>query len=116
MPSDRVLEQVGRAFAAVRGLEAQTRQTIARKMNNEGPSAYDSVDKLSLNEVEQLVFSSIADLLGPLRNVEDGAPFGLDAARWVKDHYYSRAASIYGGTSQVQRNIIAERLLGLPRG
>lgn len=116
MPSDRVLEQVGRAFAAVRGLEAQTRQTMARKMNNEGPSAYDSVDKLSLNEVEQLVFSSIADLLGPVRNVEDGAPFGLDAARWVKDHYYSRAASIYGGTSQVQRNIIAERLLGLPRG
>jgi alkylation response protein AidB-like acyl-CoA dehydrogenase len=74
------------------------------------------VDKLSLNEVEQLAFRSLADLLGPFRVVADGRPFGLDAVRWVKDHYYSRAASIYGGTSQVQRNIIAERLLGLPRG
>ena len=40
---------------------------------------------------------------------------GLDPARWAHDHLYSRAASIYGGTSQIQRNIIAERLLGLPR-
>jgi alkylation response protein AidB-like acyl-CoA dehydrogenase len=115
-PSDRVLEQVGRAYTAVRGLEAQTRQTMARKMNGEGPSPHDSVDKLSLNEVEQRVFAAIADLLGPLRAVADGSPLGLESARWVKEHYYSRAASIYGGTSQVQRNIIAERLLGLPRG
>jgi alkylation response protein AidB-like acyl-CoA dehydrogenase len=115
-PSDRVLEQVGRAYIGVRGLEAQTRKTMTRKMNGEGPSPYDSVDKLSLNEIEQLVYTSVSDLLGPLRNVADGEPFGLESSRWVKDHYYSRAASIYGGTSQVQRNIIAERLLGLPRG
>ena len=115
-PSERVCEQVGRAYTSVRGLEGQTRKTMDRKMNGEGPSAYDSVDKLSLNEVEQLVYSSLSDLLGPLRNVSDGRALGLDAAQWVKEHYYSRAASIYGGTSQVQRNIIAERLLGLPRG
>ena len=114
--SDRVLEQIGSAYSAVRGLEAQTRKTMGRKMRGEGPTPYDSVDKLSLNEVEQLVFRCVSDLLGPLRNVDDGDPFGLESGRWVKDHYYSRAASIYGGTSQVQRNIIAERLLGLPRG
>jgi alkylation response protein AidB-like acyl-CoA dehydrogenase len=116
IPSERAMEQVGRAYSAVRALEAQTRRIMDRKMSGEGPNALDSVDKLSLNEVEQLAFRSLADLLGPFRMVADGCPFGLDAARWVKDHYYSRAASIYGGTSQVQRNIIAERLLGLPRG
>ncbi|TQN42813.1 alkylation response protein AidB-like acyl-CoA dehydrogenase [Blastococcus colisei] len=115
-PDDHVCEQVGRAYTAVQGLEGQTRKTMERKMNGEGPSAYDSVDKLSLNETEQLMYTSITDLLGPLRNVTDARPLGLDAARWTKEHYYSRAASIYGGTSQVQRNIIAERLLGLPRG
>jgi alkylation response protein AidB-like acyl-CoA dehydrogenase len=115
-PSQRVCEQIGRAYTAVRGLEGQTRKTMDRKMNGEGPSPYDSVDKLSLNEVEQLMYTAVTDLLGPLRNVSDGAPLGLESARWVKEHYYSRAASIYGGTSQVQRNIIAERLLGLPRG
>jgi alkylation response protein AidB-like acyl-CoA dehydrogenase len=116
LPTERACEQIGRAYTAVRGLEGQTRKTMDRKMAGAGPSAYDSVDKLSLNEVEQLMYAAVTDLLGPLRNVSDGAPWGLESERWVKEHYYSRAASIYGGTSQVQRNIIAERLLGLPRG
>ena len=103
-------------LSAIRGLEAQTRRTLERKMSGAAPHPLDSVDKLSLNEAEQLMYRSLVDLLGPLRTVSDGRPYGMQAARWVKEHYYSRAASIYGGTSQVQKNIIAERLLGLPRG
>jgi alkylation response protein AidB-like acyl-CoA dehydrogenase len=114
---ERAAEQLGRAYVAVRGLEALTRKTMQRKLRHEIPSPYDSIDKLSLNETEQRVYASISDLLGPFRTValgHEGA--GLDGARWVKDHYYSRAVSIYGGTSQVQKNIIADRLLRLPRG
>ncbi|MFF0110114.1 acyl-CoA dehydrogenase family protein [Streptomyces hirsutus] len=115
-PPDRVLEQLGRSYTAVRALEALTRRTVDRQLTGDIPSPYDSVDKLSLNEVEQLLYTSITDLLGPFRLAADRAPFGLDGPRWVKEHYYSRAASIYGGTSQIQKNIIGERLLGLPRG
>ncbi len=113
---DRACEAIGRAYTAVLGLEAQTRKTMDRVLRSVGPNALDSVDKLSLNEVEQRVFGEIASLLGADRNALDSAPGGLETARWNKDHLYSRAASIYGGTSQIQRNIIAERLLGLPRG
>ncbi|MFE9924376.1 acyl-CoA dehydrogenase family protein [Streptomyces sp. NPDC005774] len=115
-PPDRVLEQLGRSYTAVRALEALTRRTIDRQLTGDIPSPYDSVDKLSLNEVEQLLYTSVTDLLGPFRLAADRAPFGLDGPRWVKEHYYSRAASIYGGTSQIQKNIIGERVLGLPRG
>lgn len=114
--NDRACEAVGRAFTAVRGLEAQTRKTMDRVLRAVGPDALDSVDKLSLNEVEQRVFAEISNLLGADRTALDSSPGGLETARWNKDHLYSRAASIYGGTSQIQRNIIAERLLGLPRG
>ena len=111
----RVRSAVGRSHVALRVLEARTRGTIDRLAADTGPVPEDSVDKLLLNDVEQQVYGSIADLLGPLRATPSGRPLGLDPARWAHDHLYSRAASIYGGTSQIQRTIIAERLLGLPR-
>jgi alkylation response protein AidB-like acyl-CoA dehydrogenase len=54
-------------------------------------------------------------MLGPVAAAWDGDADGDDAASVVEEYLYSRAASIYGGTSQIQRNIIGERLLGLPR-
>jgi alkylation response protein AidB-like acyl-CoA dehydrogenase len=114
--SPQACRAIGRASIAVRGLEAQTRKTIERTVEGVGPSPYDSVDKLSVNEVEQRIFGEFVDVLGAYRNVLTSGPSGLDTERWVKDHLYSRAASIYGGTSEIQKNIIAERLLGLPLG
>ncbi|TCK24610.1 hypothetical protein EV378_0384 [Pseudonocardia endophytica] len=115
-PSDRVLAAIGRAHVAMRVLDAQTRQTTARLLADTGPTPLDSVDKLVLNHVEQTVFAEIAGLLGPLRAVPGSRPAGLRADRWAHEHLYSRAASIYGGSAQIQRTIVAQRLLGLPRG
>lgn len=115
-PSDRVRAAIGRAHVAMRVLDAQTRQTSARLLADTGPTPMDSVDKLVLNDVEQTVFAEIAGLLGPLRAVPGSRPAGLWSERWAHEHLYSRAASIYGGSEQIQRTIVAERLLGLPRG
>ncbi len=113
---ERAVAAVGRAHVAMRVLDAQTRQTTARLVADTGPTPMDSVDKLLLTGAEQTVFAEIAGLLGPLRAVPGARPRGLAAQRWAHEHLYSRAASIYGGSSQIQRTIIAERLLGLPRG
>jgi alkylation response protein AidB-like acyl-CoA dehydrogenase len=40
---------------------------------------------------------------------------GLHGGEWTRAYFMSRAASIYGGTYDIQRNIIAERMFGLPR-
>jgi hypothetical protein len=112
----RITAALGRCYAALRMLDGQTRLTTTRLAAGIGPTPVDSVDKLLLTHVEQLVFGDLAELLGPLRAVADAQPLGMQSERWTREHLYSRAASIYGGSSQIQRTIVAEKLLGLPRG
>jgi alkylation response protein AidB-like acyl-CoA dehydrogenase len=66
-----------------------------------------SVDKLLMTWVEQTVGSAALAISGPQAAVD-----GDDVA--LKIYLYSRAQSVMGGTSQIQKNIIATRILGLP--
>ncbi|HEY6789530.1 MAG TPA: acyl-CoA dehydrogenase family protein, partial [Trebonia sp.] len=111
----RLLEVLGRSVVALEVLSAQNRATAQRMMRAPGPSPLDSVDKLVLTWAEQRVFRSIYEFLGPAALTNTTTDLGLDAARVTGDYLYSRAASIYGGSKQIQLNIVAERLLGLPR-
>lgn len=74
-----------------------------------------SVDKVVLGQVEQTLAEAAMAVLGPHTNLIDGAPLGLDPAAWHHLYLYARAGSVYGGSAQIQKNIIAERILGLPR-
>jgi alkylation response protein AidB-like acyl-CoA dehydrogenase len=79
------------------------------------PGLETSIDKLQLTRAEQLLGDAALAVLGPSVSYAD--PDGpADVKHWQSTYLYARAASIYGGTSQVQKNIIAERILGLPRG
>ena len=64
-----------------------------------------SVDKLLMTSVEQAVGHAA---LGHRRRGHDGDD------TWLKVYLYSRAQSVMGGTSQIQRNLIANRILELP--
>jgi alkylation response protein AidB-like acyl-CoA dehydrogenase len=64
-----------------------------------------SIDKVLLATAEQRMYDTVRDLLpGTLE---------LDDTPWRSEYLYSRAATIYGGTAEIQRNIIARRLLDL---
>ncbi len=73
-----------------------------------GPEA--SVRKLAGVTHEQAVQEAGLDLLGPAAAVTEGP-----GAAWSGGFLGDRALSIAGGTSEIQRNVIAERLLGLPK-
>jgi alkylation response protein AidB-like acyl-CoA dehydrogenase len=64
-----------------------------------------SIAKLMWSETEQHVADVAADVLGP--DALEGP--------WARDRVYSRALTIAGGTTQVNKNIVAQRILGLPR-
>ncbi len=64
-----------------------------------------SIDKVLLATAEQRMFDTVRDLLP--------GTIELDDTPWRSEYLYSRAATIYGGTAEIQRNIIARRLLDL---
>lgn len=76
---------------------------------------FGSVEKLLFSQIEQDLFSISNRLLGRHRTGVSGSPLGLVPGRWANGYLYSRAASIYSGTDQIQLNIIADRVLNLPR-
>ena len=73
--------------------------------------AQSSIDKILISAADQAVFGASRMLLGGALELDDDPR----ADRFRKEWLYSRAATIYGGTSEIQRDIVAGRLLDLPR-
>jgi alkylation response protein AidB-like acyl-CoA dehydrogenase len=100
------------ARAEVAALRAMTYAAISRGARQETPGPEGSIVKLYFSELEKRVARLSMDLLGldSLRFVSKWLPGG-----WTGDYLRSFASTIGGGTSEIQRNIIGERVLGLPR-
>jgi len=90
-------------------LRARSRATQYRLAGGEQLGPETSIDKMLLSTAEQAVMDLAARGLSPEVLIRDDAP----SERWRAEYLYSRAASIYGGTTEIQRNIIARRLLDL---
>jgi alkylation response protein AidB-like acyl-CoA dehydrogenase len=64
----------------------------------------------------QRMLETAVAIAGPYGQLLRGSPHTLDAGKWPHLFLYSRGRTIAAGSSEIQRTIIAERLLGLPRG
>ncbi len=114
-PPERLLQEFGRSDVALRVLEAQNLATLRRLAGVGKSPAHDSIDKLVVNRCEQQVFRALYEWAASGAAALDDQRWGLSTGETTRAYLYSRAASIYGGTAQVQRNIVSSRGLGLPR-
>ena len=78
-----------------------------------GPEA--SVKKVLADEHGQRVTEVVKDLCGAAGMLADARPLGAEAGEWHWAFLFARALTIGGGTGEVQRDILGERVLGLPR-
>ena len=91
-------------------------RSVGKLLADGHPGLESSVDKVVLARVEQQLVAVALDVMGPFAALGDGAaPDGAHPRAWQHAYFYGRAASVYGGSAQIQKNIIAERILGLPR-
>ena len=107
--NDRAAEVVGNAFLTLHALRARSRNTQHRLAAGETLGAETSIDKVLVATAEQTTYDAARALLPGVVELDDSAI----GETWRSEFLYSRAATIYGGTVEVQRNIIARRLLDL---
>jgi alkylation response protein AidB-like acyl-CoA dehydrogenase len=100
---------VGETTQLLLAFRARSRATQRRLAAGDKLGPETSIDKVLLATVEQAVFDLAAQGLGAEVAVGDDPVSG----RWRAEFLYSRAATIYGGSAEIQRNIIARRLLDL---
>ncbi|WP_322763165.1 hypothetical protein [Frankia sp. Cr2] len=108
---DIACADLGRAYLAHLALRVKTAGTLARLAMNETPGPEVSVDKVLLATAEQTVLDAGRRIHLP--SFSFGASTGAQVLR--SDWFYTRAASIYGGSAEVQRSILADHVLRLPR-
>ena len=78
-----------------------------------GPEA--STNKIFWSEMDIALHRTALDILGDRAELASSAPDAGDVGDWLTDYIFALAGPIYAGSNEIQRNIIAERMLGLPR-
>ncbi len=89
---------------------------LTRRLKGLPPGPEGSVLKLCNSELNLRMNKFAMEMLGPYSQMEFKAPHALDKGKWSYRMLASRALTIAGGTSEIQHNIIGERVLGLPKG
>jgi len=105
-----VLDRLGRLVAEAHAVATLGARSTLRSVSGARPGPEASIRKLLGVEHDQQVQEFGLELLGPF-----GAAVEGDAATWTFGFLANRCLTIAGGTSEIQRNVIGERLLGLPR-
>jgi len=110
-----IRQRIAQFTIELTALRASAYRNAAVIESTGAPGPEGSTLKLGWSELDQRVKSCVVEMLGPYGLLTANDPRTVDDGHWCHELMWSRAASIYAGTSEIQRNIIAERVLGLPR-
>lgn len=89
--------------------------TVGRLNRGEKIGAESSLNKVFWSELDLLIHQTAMNILGSSGELLASAPLAEDRAYWLEGFLFAQAGPIYAGANEIQRNIVAERVLGLPR-
>ena len=110
-----LLDEVVRAWTGAQAYRWQTYRTAARLSGGGELGASSSMMKVFWSELDVELHATALRLLGDRGELVAAAPDAVDGGAWMSGYLFSLSGPIYAGTNEIQRNIIAERVLGLPR-
>ena len=111
----KVREQLAQSYAYIQMMRLTNLRYISRYLRGATPGEESSLMKLHWATADQGLYDLGMTLGGPASLAMPGAPQAICSGQWTADYFYSRACTIYGGTQDIHRNLVAERIFGLPR-
>ncbi len=110
-----VADGLAQSFVDLRVLRLHNWRTLSRLSRGIEPGPESSITKLAWSDMTQAMSTRALDVLGRASPLWWGADDNPGGGFWQRQWLWSKAASIAGGTSEIQRTIIGDRILGLPR-
>ncbi len=110
-----VKDAVLRAYLDAESYCLTTYQTACRLNKGGKIGAESSTNKIFWSELDQAMHATAMSILGARAELLPHAPAAQGVGNWLDGWLFSQSGPIYAGTNEVQRNIIAERMLGMPR-
>jgi alkylation response protein AidB-like acyl-CoA dehydrogenase len=112
---ERVRDEVIRCVVAAEAYTLETYRTVSRMLAGGKIGAEASLNKIFWSELDIRMHELALELLGDRADLLPEAPAAEGVGDWLDAYLFSLSGPIYAGTNEIQRNIIAERILGLPR-
>ena len=110
-----VRDAVVRAWMDAEAYCLTTYQTACRLLNGGKIADEASTNKIFWSELDQNMHETALSILGARAELWPHAPDAGEVGSWLDGFLFSQSGSIYAGTNEIQRNIIAQRMLGMPR-
>ena len=108
-------DAVVRAWMDAEAYALYTLQTVSRVAAGGSIGAEASINKICWSEMDVRMHEAALRVLGAYAELVDGAPDAIDGGAWMKGFQFALAGPIYAGTNEIQKNVVAERVLGMPR-
>ncbi|HXX91093.1 MAG TPA: acyl-CoA dehydrogenase family protein [Acidimicrobiales bacterium] len=111
----RLRRRLAQAYVEVRLFQLHNWRSLSRLEKGQEPGPEGSILKLYWSEMSKRLHALGTDVLGPAAPLWRGAAANPGDGSWQRSWLYYQAASIFAGTNEIQRNVVGERVLGLPR-
>jgi len=112
----KVRQKVAQAKIEAHAFRMNGMRALTKAQQGNAPGAEASLTKLYWSEMDKRIQDLAISVQGPYGALAADDAWALEQGRWQFGWLWSQAETIYAGSSEIQRNIIAERVLGLPRG